>query len=117
MRDIKFPIQIFTTIILGLIFSLPLQARDLPDFVDLAEQNAPSVVNISTKQKTLRNNMQRFNIPEFQDLPEGSPLGELMKKFFGNHGFQMPEEGPEKRSLGSGFIIYDMVIGENKTIL
>ncbi|MCU7863011.1 MAG: DegQ family serine endoprotease, partial [Candidatus Thiodiazotropha sp. (ex Lucinoma borealis)] len=29
----------------------------------------------------------------------------LMKKFFGNHGFQMPEEGPEKRSLGSGFII------------
>ncbi|MCU7848234.1 MAG: DegQ family serine endoprotease [Candidatus Thiodiazotropha sp. (ex Lucinoma kastoroae)] len=105
MRDIKFPIQIFTTIILGLIFSLPLQARDLPDFVDLAEQNAPSVVNISTKQKTLRNNMQRFNIPEFQDLPEGSPLGELMKKFFGNHGFQMPEEGPEKRSLGSGFII------------
>ncbi|MCU7871568.1 MAG: DegQ family serine endoprotease [Candidatus Thiodiazotropha sp. (ex Lucinoma borealis)] len=105
MRDIKFPIQIFTTIILGLIFSLPLQARDLPDFVDLAEQNAPSVVNISTKQKTLRKNMQRFNIPEFQDLPEGSPLGELMKKFFGNHGFQMPEEGPEKRSLGSGFII------------
>ncbi|MCM8854910.1 MAG: DegQ family serine endoprotease [Candidatus Thiodiazotropha sp.] len=105
MRDIKFPVQIFTTIILGLIFSLPLQARDLPDFVDLAEQNAPSVVNISTKQKTLRNNMQRFNIPEFQDLPEGSPLGELMKKFFGNHGFQMPEEGPEKRSLGSGFII------------
>ncbi|MCU7892968.1 MAG: DegQ family serine endoprotease [Candidatus Thiodiazotropha sp. (ex Ustalcina ferruginea)] len=105
MRDIKFPIQIFTTIILGLIFSLPLQARDLPDFVDLAEQNAPSVVNISTKQKTLRNNMQRFNIPEFQDLPEGSPLGELMKKFFGNYGFQMPEEGPEKRSLGSGFII------------
>ncbi|MCU7931172.1 MAG: DegQ family serine endoprotease [Candidatus Thiodiazotropha sp. (ex Codakia rugifera)] len=105
MRDIKFPIQIITTIILGLIFSLPLQARDLPNFVDLAEQNAPSVVNISTKQKTLRNNMQRFNIPEFQDLPEGSPLGELMKKFFGNHGFQMPEEGPEKRSLGSGFII------------
>ncbi|MCU7880603.1 MAG: DegQ family serine endoprotease [Candidatus Thiodiazotropha sp. (ex Lucinoma aequizonata)] len=97
--------QIFTTIILGLIFSLPLQAHGLPDFIDLAEQNAPSVVNISTKQKTLRNNMQPFNIPEFQYLPEGNPLGELMKKFFGNHGSQMPEEGLEKRSLGSGFII------------
>lgn len=105
MRNIKFPMQIFTTIILGLIFSLPLQAHGLPDFIDLAEQNAPSVVNISTKQKTLRNNMQPFNIPEFQYLPEGNPLGELMKKFFGNHGSQMPEEGLEKRSLGSGFII------------
>ncbi|MES9968849.1 MAG: DegQ family serine endoprotease [Candidatus Thiodiazotropha sp.] len=107
MRQIKFPVRIFTAVILGLIFALPLQARELPNFADLAEQNAPSVVNISTKQKAMSRNLQRFNIPELEGLPEGSPLAELMKKFFGNHGFQMPDEGPEKRSLGSGFIISD----------
>ncbi|MCU7943179.1 MAG: DegQ family serine endoprotease [Candidatus Thiodiazotropha sp. (ex Cardiolucina cf. quadrata)] len=105
MRLIKIPAHIFTVVILGLIFTVPLNARELPNFADLAEENAPSVVNISTKQKSLSQNLQRFNIPELEDFPEGSPLGELMKKFFGNHGFPMPEEGPEKRSLGSGFII------------
>jgi serine protease Do len=77
----------------------------LPNFADLAEENAPSVVNISTKQTSLSRNLRHFNIPDLEDFPEGSPLAELMKKFFGNHDFQMPEEGPEKRSLGSGFII------------
>jgi serine protease Do len=105
MRLIKIPVQIITLSILGLIITLSLQARELPNFADLAEENAPSVVNISTKQKALSHNLERFNLPEFEDLPEGGPLSELMKKFFGNHGFQMPEEGPEKRSLGSGFII------------
>ncbi|MCU7923662.1 MAG: DegQ family serine endoprotease [Candidatus Thiodiazotropha sp. (ex Dulcina madagascariensis)] len=105
MRDIKSPIQILAAMILGLFFMLPLQARELPDFTGLAEQNAPSVVNVSTKQQLVRRHKQPFNIPDLQDFPEGSPLGELMRKFFGNHGFQLPEEGPEKRSLGSGFII------------
>jgi serine protease Do len=90
---------------LGLICTLPLQARDLPNFADLAQENAPSVVNISTKQTSLGQNLQRFNLPDLEEFPEGAPLAELMKKFFGNHGFQMPEEGAEKRSLGSGFII------------
>jgi serine protease Do len=105
MRLTKIPLGILSVLLLGLIFTLPLQARELPNFADLAEENAPSVVNISTKQKAMSRNLQRFNIPELEDLPEGSPLGELMKKFFGEHGFQMPEEGPQKRSLGSGFII------------
>jgi serine protease Do len=96
-----------TVVILGLISTLPLQAGDLPNFADLAQENAPSVVNISTKQKSLSHNLQRFNLPDLEDFPEGAPLAELMKKFFGNHGFQMPEEGQEKRSLGSGFIISD----------
>jgi serine protease Do len=105
MRLIKIPVQVITVVILGFISTLTLQARELPNFADLAEENAPSVVNISTKQKALSHNLQRFNLPELEELPEGSPLAELMKKFFGNHGFQMPDEGPAKRSLGSGFII------------
>ncbi|MEJ2454482.1 MAG: DegQ family serine endoprotease [Candidatus Thiodiazotropha sp.] len=95
----------FVLVLLGCLFVAPLQARDLPDFTVLAEKNAASVVNISTKQSTKTGQLHQFNIPEFNDIPEGSPLGELMKRFFGEHGFQMPEEGPEKRSLGSGFIV------------
>ncbi|MEW8584310.1 MAG: trypsin-like peptidase domain-containing protein, partial [Candidatus Thiodiazotropha sp.] len=105
MRANKILVHFLSLVMLGLLFPASIQARDLPNFADLAEENAPSVVNISTKQKSLGRNLQRFNIPELEDLPEGSPLGELMKKFFGNHGFPMPDEGPEKRSLGSGFII------------
>lgn len=105
MRVNKILVHFLSLVMLGLLFPASIQARDLPNFADLAEENAPSVVNISTKQKSLGRNLQRFNIPELEDLPEGSPLGELMKKFFGNHGFPMPDEGPEKRSLGSGFII------------
>ncbi|MEW8507049.1 MAG: DegQ family serine endoprotease [Candidatus Thiodiazotropha sp.] len=105
MRAKQILVHSLAVVMLGLIFSLSSQARDLPNFADLAEENAPSVVNISTKQKSLGRNLQRFNIPDLDEFPEGSPLGELMKKFFGNHGFPMPDEGPEKRSLGSGFII------------
>jgi serine protease Do len=105
MRVYKIPVHFLALVMLGFILSTPSNATDLPDFADLAQQNAPSVVNISTKQKASRYNLQHFNIPELEELPEGSPLGELMKKFFGNHGFPTPEDGPEKRSLGSGFII------------
>ncbi len=105
MRVYTIPVHFLALVLLGLIFTTPTQARDLPNFADLAEENAPSVVNISTKQKSSRYNLKHFNIPEMEEFPEGSPLGELMKKFFGNHGFPMPEDGPEKRSLGSGFII------------
>ncbi len=97
--------KLFVLVLLGCLFVAPLQARDLPDFTVLAEENAASVVNISTKQSTKMGQLRQFNIPEFNDIPEGSPLGELMKRFFGEHGFQMPEEGPNKRSLGSGFIV------------
>ncbi len=97
--------KVFGLVFLYSLFLAPLQARDLPDFTVLAEENAASVVNISTKQSARTGQLRQFNIPEFNDIPEGSPLGELMRRFFGEHGFQMPEEGPEKRSLGSGFIV------------
>ncbi|MCG8123541.1 MAG: S1C family serine protease, partial [Candidatus Thiodiazotropha taylori] len=105
MRDKKFQFIMLAAMAVALLTSFPLMARDLPNFADLAENNAPSVVNISTRTSSSRNQMSPFNMPELEGLPEGSPLGELMKKFFGNHGYQMPENDVEKRSLGSGFII------------
>jgi serine protease Do len=79
------------------------QARDLPDFTQLAANNSPAVVNISTQQKssTLERSLPKgFSIP---DLPEDSPLSELFKHFFGD---QVPEFGErESQSLGSGFVI------------
>jgi serine protease Do len=99
--------KLFGLVLLTCLFVAPLQARDLPDFTELAEDNAASVVNISTKQTSTMGQLRQFNIPEFNDIPEDSPLGELMRRFFGDHGFQMPEEGPQKRSLGSGFILSD----------
>jgi serine protease Do len=85
---------------------LPVQARDLPDFTVLVEQNAPSVVNISTKQTSTRQQMKRFHIPDLKELPEDNAFGDLLKRFFGEHGYQLPDdEQMEKQSLGSGFVI------------
>ncbi|EGV52433.1 DegQ family serine endoprotease [Candidatus Endoriftia persephone] len=90
-------------LLLVLLFTAPLQARSLPDFTELVEQNAPAVVNISTRQQqSIRRQMERFNIP---DIPENSPFGELLRRFFGEHGFDLPDQEREQQSLGSGFII------------
>lgn len=77
-------------------------ARSLPDFTDLAAQNSPAVVNISTKQKaSVKQRLpEGFSMP---DIPEGSPFNELFKHFFGEGMEGMPER--ESRSLGSGFVI------------
>ena len=105
MRYSSNTLKLFILVIISFVLAMPLQARSLPDFTQLAEDNAASVVNISTKQSSKRRQLEQFNLPEFDDIPEGSPLGELMRRFFGEHGFQMPENGPKKQSLGSGFII------------
>jgi serine protease Do len=97
--------RLFALLVLCLLAAAPLQARELPDFTVLVEENASSVVNISTRQTSRMRQLREFNFPEFEDLPEGSPLGELMRRFFGEHGFTMPEDGAKKRSLGSGFIV------------
>jgi len=81
------------------------QARSLPDFVDLAKKNSPSVVNISTKQhksvsKSFRHN---FRIP---DMPEDSPLNEFFERFLSPEGGEgdTPRDF-DTQSLGSGFVI------------
>ena len=87
------------TLLLWLLMLLPLgayaQARGLPDFTPLVEQEGPAVVNISTAQ-TVRAESQ---IP---NLDENDPLFD----FF--HRFIPPDQGRREfstRSLGSGFII------------
>ncbi len=97
----------FAATLLCLLFSSQVLALgSLPDFTGLAKDYGPAVVNIST-QKTVKSRRQvpHFNMP---DLPENSPFNDLFRHFF-----QMPQgpkgKGrgirPEKRSLGSGFII------------
>jgi len=75
------------------------QARDLPDFTDLAEKQGPTVVNISTTQvlKT-----RPFN--HAQPFDEDDPAAEFFRRFMPR---QMPGTPHEYRSqsLGSGFII------------
>ena len=76
-------------------------AAGLPDFTELARDNSPAVVNISTTQsKTGRSVMPKnFSMP---DLPDDHPFNDLFKRFF--DGMEdMPDR--EARSLGSGFII------------
>ncbi len=96
----------YSIILLLLFISSVTQARSLPDFTELVEAHSPSVVNISTKQHktTTRNKFYReFQMP---DLPEGSPLNEFFRHFFGEGGG--PQQEPREfdaRSLGSGFII------------
>ena len=97
----------FNLFFLLLTLTLPALARDLPDFTLLVEHNAPSVVNISSKQSSsINQQMKRFHIPDLKDLPEDNAFGDLLRRFFGEHGFQLPDdELLEKQSLGSGFII------------
>jgi len=78
-------------------------AASLPDFTELAEENGPSVVNISTTQK-------RGESPfKGMELPKDSPFSDFFKHFLGEQFGKEPQGRgfpPEKsESLGSGFII------------
>lgn len=74
----------------------------LPDFPPLVESQGPAVVNISTRQTQERPQRSRgFSVP---DLPEGNPLNDFLRRYFGDEG-EAPDDEPLARSLGSGFII------------
>lgn len=77
---------------------------NLPNFTELVEEHADTVVNISTSKQTevKRGLPPGMDMPE---IPEGSPFGEFFEKFFGEHGSNGGEEFFNSRSLGSGFII------------
>lgn len=74
----------------------------LPDFSQLAEENSPVVVNISTLKKVEHPTIP----PQFRGMPE-----EMLRYFFGIPGGQEghPRQGQKPKeqvsSLGSGFII------------
>ena len=70
-----------------------LQARSLPDFTELVEQNSPAVVKITSKQK----------IPERQQAAE--PWGEQNEDEMFRHFFNQPQPQQRAESLGSGFVI------------
>jgi serine protease Do len=80
--------------------SLPLHAKDLPDFTELAEKQGPAVVNIS-----ITSVVQGGAMP-FPGMPYDENLQEFFKRF-GIPG--MPGQGGgqeyKSQSLGSGFII------------
>ncbi len=76
---------------------LPALGRAAPDsFADLSAQLLPTVVNISTSQ-TLKPSQKGV----FPDVPPGSPVEDLFKKWFG------PKSNQPRHisSLGSGFVI------------
>jgi serine protease Do len=81
--------------------ALSLGESRLPDFTKLVEDNSAAVVNISTTQKVKHPAMPHgFQMP---DIPEDSPWGDFLRRFFGEEGGRMEEF--ETQSLGSGFII------------
>lgn len=100
--------RLMLTVWLLLVANLSLaQARELPDFADLAEKQSAAVVNISTTQ-TIRG--QRSVQPFGQQLPfdEDDPAFEFFRRFAPK---MLPPGHPavprefENKSLGSGFII------------
>ncbi len=99
-------------LLLPLVMLAPPSYGQLPDFTGLVEQNNAAVVNISTTQKVVANEMQP-QLPEGMEIPEGVPFDELLKRYFGEGGPGVPggPSGPgggepnEAKSLGSGFII------------
>jgi serine protease Do len=93
---------LFAAGILLLLLGLrPLAARELPDFTELADSQAASVVNISVRLADGADMQRAFGLP---DIPEDSPMYEFFRKFLE----QIPEERrprQERASSGSGFII------------
>jgi serine protease Do len=81
---------------------MTVQAKELPDFTELAEKQGPTVVNISVTQVMSGNGQSSF-----PGMPNDEALNELFRRF----GLPTPgmPGGPQQdfksQSLGSGFII------------
>ncbi|HSK31692.1 MAG TPA: trypsin-like peptidase domain-containing protein, partial [Candidatus Limnocylindria bacterium] len=73
-------------------------AGGLPDFVNLAKQMKPIVVNISTVTVSEGRGGQEFSSP----FGEEDPFQDFWRRFFGGPAPRGPQR---QRSLGSGFII------------
>ncbi|MEN8259064.1 MAG: DegQ family serine endoprotease [Pseudomonadota bacterium] len=87
--------------IIGLMTLYRNVAAELPDFTGLVEKYGTVVVNISTTQKQA--DVAQPDLPEGIQIPEGTPLDELFRHFFGEQGRRLIPR--ESKSLGSGFII------------
>jgi serine protease Do len=84
---------------------MPVQAKDLPDFTELAEKQGPTVVNISITS-VVHGNGGGMGFP---GMPNDENLQELLRRFGipGMPGMPGQEGGQDYKtqSLGSGFII------------
>ena len=81
-----FAINLLSIWLLLFLATTQVQARNnLPDFTELVEENSGAVVNISTSKQT---EVKRGLPPglEMPDIPEDSPFGDLLRRFFGDHG-------------------------------
>jgi serine protease Do len=80
------------------------QARELPDFTRLVEEQGAAVVNISTTQ-AIRRTQALPQVPGLED----DEIQEFFRRFIPRPGPgqapQLPAPRSESRSLGSGFII------------
>ena len=86
-------------LLIGLSGPITAQTRALPDFVELAEKQSPSVVNISTIQ-----NGRGKAVANGFPMDPSDPAFEIFRRFFPQPPGGLQQQ-PENRSLGSGFII------------
>jgi serine protease Do len=92
-----------TTMAAVLMLSLQTQARSLPEFTELVSENSAAVINIST---TKNNKARRLpSLPKGMEIPEGTPLDDMFKHFFGPGQRGQRPQPYETHSLGSGFVL------------
>ncbi len=96
--------RVFYLLFLGLLlFGSAVQARSLPDFTELVENNAEAVVNISTTLEQSDSRMPPgMSVPQ---IPEDSPFYDFFRKFFEDNPNLERQPYEDSSSLGSGFII------------
>ncbi|MBI1776125.1 MAG: DegQ family serine endoprotease [Proteobacteria bacterium] len=89
-------------------------ATGMQSFAPIVERVAPAVVNVATTQLADRDQAEEDSGNPFQNVPPDSPMGEMLKRFFGGQGRgpmtrSMPQRHQQKvHALGSGFIIDPM---------
>ncbi|MBF0407175.1 MAG: Do family serine endopeptidase [Candidatus Riflebacteria bacterium] len=86
-------------------------ARDIQkSFIDVAKSLKPSVVNIRVERSEQDSGSMQFNGDPFS-APEGTPFGDLFKKFFkeapNSKGkkFKMPQSPFKSEAAGSGVVV------------
>ncbi|MCB1686630.1 MAG: hypothetical protein KDI31_19170, partial [Pseudomonadales bacterium] len=88
--------------------SFPAAARELPDFTELVEKNAPAEVNISSIRHAPSADQSR-------PRSRNEELEEFFRRFFPpGQGGPQPYSRPQ--SLGSGFVLEDGYIVTNNHV-
>jgi len=102
MQVISKRIGLLFFVFVAMLLNVEVMASSLPDFTELAADNAAAVVNISTTQK-IKGSKRLPHGMDIPELPKGTPFDDLFRRFFGEEGEGL--EDFSNKSLGSGFII------------